>query len=301
MGRSQGFFLTDEGLKKVESAMKSKGLDMKTLAEKVAALQPPCRKKKRLEGTPLPGKPIGSKASNPSQDERIEPNPIPYEAIENLLTRRRKVSKEKIIAVQQVLEEFIKDPREVVNPEEWDRKQLPKQSLTLDKIWQQLLKKLNKATYAGQMSLEVVGEPRATYRELGSLEKSISLGSMVRLKIDLDSLESRGHLLLLDKGTAGKIYCLCPSLFATNTDVEPKQKISLPQENSPINAFPVTGNIGQEELLGVVTKEAEFDWLPEDGQGALVLETAHLNKLLKYLNEKDGWTVLYKAFTISIV
>ena len=74
---------------------------------------------------------------------------------------------------------------------------------------------------------------RSTLRDLGApqdeLQRSFALGERVRIALESDR---EAYLLLLDMGTSGKVYCLCPSAFS------PEQRIDkgvnyLPQEVSP--------------------------------------------------------------------
>ncbi len=57
-----------------------------------------------------------------------------------------------------------------------------------------------------------------------------------------------GHLLLLDEGPEGIIYCLCPSHFAPDTRLQPGCNL-LPQRGARYDSFVVTGKPGQKHLL----------------------------------------------------
>ena len=100
-------------------------------------------------------------------------------------------------------------------------------------------------------------EPPA-YRGLGERPPDVAgprifcLGDDIRIALDLDGA---GHLLLLDKGPEGTIYCLCPSWFAPVTCIRPGRAY-LPQANASWGAFRLTGKPGREYLLAITTEDA---------------------------------------------
>ena len=83
---------------------------------------------------------------------------------------------------------------------------------------------------------------RGELRDLGApsdgAQYAFRLGSRVRLAIEADR---DCHLLLLDEGTSGKTYCLCPSAFAPDTRVR-HGRTYLPQGGAVDDAFTVTGD-----------------------------------------------------------
>ena len=124
------------------------------------------------------------------------------------------------------------------------------------------------------------------------------LGNRVCLAIESDRA---GHLLLLDEGTSGKIYCLCPSVFAPETRL-PGGRTYLPQQGSRYDAFEVSGRPGREHLLAILTDEPlGLDWMPNDPNvPARVLSPADIDKLLDRLRdlEADRWTALSTYFDV---
>jgi hypothetical protein len=169
----------------------------------------------------------------------------------------------------------------------------------LDALW-----KL--ARFTDQM-WPVVAEPgpaRATLRDLGApqeeLQRGFALGERVRIALESDR---DAYLLLLDKGTSGKVYCLCPSAFA------PEQAIGtgvtyLPQEVSRHRAFAVTGSPGREHLLAILSSEplcAEW-WPATDARiPARQLSEQDIADLLARLRDlaPDQWTALSTYFEIT--
>jgi hypothetical protein len=125
---------------------------------------------------------------------------------------------------------------------------------------------------------------------------SFRLNSRIRFEVNLDSA---GYLLLLEKGTSGKMWCLCPSGFAP----EPKHsggRVTLPQASSRHKYFKLTGSPGQEEILAVITKDVpRLDWLPQLGEPLLQLREGHLTDLLEYLNRCRDYQVLRMAYRVT--
>ncbi len=62
------------------------------------------------------------------------------------------------------------------------------------------------------------------------------------------------HLLLLNQDAAGDIYCLCPSLFVRDTQLQPGWN-RLPTAFHPFNAFQLKGSYGVERLLAILSTE----------------------------------------------
>ena len=146
------------------------------------------------------------------------------------------------------------------------------------------------------------GLTRSVLRDLGAQQDNAEhiyrLGSHVCLAIEADQ---ESHLLLLDEGTSGKTYCLCPSQFAENTSIRKGQSI-LPQIKSPYDSFVVSGAPGREHLLAILTDETlDLDWMPVNpNDPARVLNQADIDDLIKKLNALEGnkWTALSTYFDV---
>lgn len=134
--------------------------------------------------------------------------------------------------------------------------------------------------------------PRTTFRGLGAPQKDIEreykLGSHLGLAIDV---ERPGHLLVIDEGHDGTIYCLCPSWFAPNTQVESGVNY-LPNGDAHYRSFEVSGEPGREQLLAIISeKPLELDWMPADPQSpARVLSSRDIELLLSKLRQLDPAT-----------
>jgi hypothetical protein len=169
--------------------------------------------------------------------------------------------------------------------------------LSCDQLWQQLWET---ATPTDKMkpvllkSLSPLDMGEAEMTEGDSF--SFRLNSRIRFEVNLDSA---GYLLLLEKGTSGKMWCLCPSGFAP----EPKHSggwVSLPQASSRHKYFELKGSPGEEEIVAVLTKDVpRLDWLPKPGERLLQLREGHLTGLLEYLNLARDCQVLRMAYRVT--
>jgi hypothetical protein len=146
------------------------------------------------------------------------------------------------------------------------------------------------------------GGTRSLLRDLGAPQDDVQhghrLGSRICLAIESDRA---GHLLLLDEGPTGKIYCLCPSAFAPDTRLA-AGRTYLPQQESRYDAFEVSGRPGREHLLAILTDEPlGLDWMPADPKlPARVLSPADIETLLARLRglEGDRWAALATYFDV---
>lgn len=146
-------------------------------------------------------------------------------------------------------------------------------------------------------------EPISGLRDLGApqehMKHSFPLGSRVRLVIESDY---NAYLLLLDLGTSGAIYCLCPSKFAPDTRIA-KGRNYLPQEGAPYQAFEVFGGVGREHLLAIISYEPlNLNWMPkENTNSVLVVDSSNIEILLTKLRLLDGnqWIALSTYFDVT--
>ena len=146
------------------------------------------------------------------------------------------------------------------------------------------------------------GVTRGPTRGLGAPQPEVEhkhrLGSRVRLVIEC---EKSTHLLLLDEGPEGILYCLCPSRFAPETRL-PAGRSVLPQAASEYDAFIVTGLPGREHLLAILTDDPPgLDWTPASRDvPARVLSDKDVKELLGRLGglAPNQWTVLATYFDV---
>ncbi len=169
--------------------------------------------------------------------------------------------------------------------------------LTCDQLWQQLWETATPTDKLKPVLLESLSNLEMGEAEMTEEDSfSFRLNSRIRFEVNLDSA---GYLLLLEKGTSGKMWCLCPSGFAP----EPKHSggwVILPQASSRHKYFKLTGSPGQEEIVMVITKDVpRLDWLPKLGEPLLQLREGHLTGLLEYLNLARDCQVLRMAYTVT--
>ncbi len=185
--------------------------------------------------------------------------------------------------------------REVLYPE-WlkQRHLIP---LTCDQLWQQLWETATPTDKLKPVLLESLSNLEMGEAEMTEEDSfSFRLNSRIRLEVNLDSA---GYLLLLEKGTSGKMWCLCPSGFAPEPR-HPGGWVSLPQASSRHKYFKLTGSPGQEEIVAVITKDVpRLDWLPQPGEPLLQLWEGHLTGLLEYLNLARDCQVLRMAYRVT--
>jgi hypothetical protein len=143
-----------------------------------------------------------------------------------------------------------------------------------------------------------------TVRDLGAAREGaqhqIRLGSRVFWAIDWDR---EAHLLLLDEGPEGKLYCLCPSWFVPDTRLRPGLNL-LPPESAGCEPFVLTGVPGRENLLAIITeKPLELGWMPPSTQvAARVLDGADIDRLLSLLQSLDpgSWVALATFCDVTV-
>ncbi len=148
------------------------------------------------------------------------------------------------------------------------------------------------------------GASRSALRDLGApqdgVQHGLRLGSRVCLAIESDR---DGHLLLLDEGTSGKLYCLCPSAFAPETRLVAGRSY-LPQQASRYDAFVVSGNPGREHLLAILTDAPlGLEWIPNKPKvPARVLSPVDIDTLLARIHELEAnrWTALSTYFDVIV-
>jgi hypothetical protein len=167
-----------------------------------------------------------------------------------------------------------------------------------DQLWQQLWET---ATPTDQLRPVLLGSLSSL--EMGEAEmedetSAFSLGSRIRFEVNLDSA---GYLLLLEKATSGKMCCLSPSKGYAPNPYLPAGLVSLPLLGARRKHFELTGNLGVEEIVAVITKETpSLDWLVKPSEKLLQLEEGHLTSLLEYLNHHRNCQVLRTAYRITL-
>ncbi|MBO1346597.1 MAG: DUF4384 domain-containing protein [Hormoscilla sp. GUM202] len=124
----------------------------------------------------------------------------------------------------------------------------------------------------------------------------VRLGSNIRFEVEQGRA---GHLLLLEKATSGKVFCLCPSFLAPRPYLRDGKTV-LPQEGSPFKSFKITGNIRIEQIVAVMREKLPpLNWIPQPDKQPLQLQKDHLRQLLQYLEGRSEYQVLYTEYTVT--
>lgn len=179
--------------------------------------------------------------------------------------------------------------REVIFPQ-WAKEQglVADAPVTL-RPWEQLLKL---ATPTDKMGPKLAG----VLDMVSDYQKCVPLGSNIIFEV---KLETPGYLLLLEKGTTERFWCLCPSVYAPQPYLRAGVAV-LPQPASVKKSFKITGNVGLEQLVAVIGKDKpSLDWLSEGSGKTLQLEEGHLNELLEYLEDNRDCKVFYAEYTVT--
>ena len=142
--------------------------------------------------------------------------------------------------------------------------------------------------------------PLPVTRDLGAVPASASYqfkrADRIVLRIDV---EWAAHMILLDEGTSGKIYCLCPSRFCPDPS-SPAGVLSVPHPNSDFPHLEASGPGGRERLLAIITEAAPpFDLMPRSPhEAAAQLDAGACERLLVWLREcpANTWEAMATEF-----
>jgi len=163
-----------------------------------------------------------------------------------------------------------------------------------DRIWPLVLERRS------DMPQRITYEVREYGASQPGVRHKIRLGSYVFWAIEW---ESPGYLLLLNHGSEGETYCLCPSWFAPSTEIRPGITL-FPAEEAHCEPFVLTGIPGRESVLAVITDEPlGLHWMPpEPSIPARVLDRHDLLELGDILRSlrPDHWAVLATDFDVIV-
>lgn len=163
----------------------------------------------------------------------------------------------------------------------------------LEQLWQKLVDKADKVD--DWLHVEEikdrdlrVPEPR---KSTIPLERDVYL--LVNLKL------ANRYLLLLNQGTKGNKYCLCPSKgFAPSCELS-DEKMYLPQIGAMAPSISFE-EVGKEHFLGIMMdKPLNLEWLrPNEGDPAPSLDAIRLKQLWEQLEQQGNWQMFYKSFDV---
>jgi TIR domain/Domain of unknown function (DUF4384) len=144
--------------------------------------------------------------------------------------------------------------------------------------------------------------PGPVTRDLGAVPGSAAYqfrrGEHVVLRLEL---ETAGHAIVLDQGTSGKTYCLCPSRFSPTAQFG-AGLVTIPQANARYPYLEVSGPPGYETLLAILADAPPpFDLMPRhERAAALELAQADIAALSAWLHElpPERWQAIATEFEI---
>jgi len=161
-----------------------------------------------------------------------------------------------------------------------------------DRIWPLVVEERSSTRERITYEVRQYGAPQPGARH------QIRLGSSVFWAVQW---EKPAHLMLLNHGSEGKTYCLCPSWFAPGTGIAPGVTV-LPPKEAYCEPFVLTGRTGRESALAIISDEPlGLDWMPPEPRiPARVLDDHDLLQLGGILRglPPDQWAVLATDFDV---
>jgi hypothetical protein len=163
-----------------------------------------------------------------------------------------------------------------------------------DRIWPLVVEGRDSGPRGITYAVRGLGAPQP------GVQHQILLGSRLFWAIQW---EDDAHLLLLDHGSEGKTYCLCPSWFVPTTRLRPGLAL-LPSEEAHCEPFVLTGVPGREYVLAIISEQPlELNWMPPDSSiPARVLDDRDLSQLTQLLRRMrpGSWTALATYFDVVV-
>ncbi|MBW4492528.1 MAG: DUF4384 domain-containing protein [Oscillatoria princeps RMCB-10] len=160
-------------------------------------------------------------------------------------------------------------------------------------LWEQLQRKGRPTNQMGPVLVEV---PTLGMLPANSYRHKVPKDSDIVFKVNLDS---PGHLMLLERGPGGAMYCLCPSQYAPKSRFQQPGEAVLPQDGAPAPSF-APDVVGREQIVAIITQEEPaLQWLEQSRREALELDKGHLQELLEYLEGTPKSQVLYMQYEVT--
>lgn len=147
------------------------------------------------------------------------------------------------------------------------------------------------------------GDRRCGLRDIAAPQEGVRhtfrVGDQLNIVFETDR---EGYLTLLDIGTSGRVWSVCPSRFIPDPHIEPGKHV-FPAVDSPYPTFVASPPPGTEQLLAILSdKPLDLDWMPDDPQHpARVLTGEDISSLLDQLKKREPNTfgVYSTYFTIE--
>lgn len=161
---------------------------------------------------------------------------------------------------------------------------------SLEKQWQNLVAQANKT----DDWLEVT--PASRDVKLPT-QATIPLKKDIYLQVKWNG--DNCYLLLLNQGTSGDKFCICPSpYFAPSAELS-GQGMNVPPAGAKAKSM-VFEDLGKEHFLGIVMEQPlDLAWLrPNSGELVPALDAGRLHELLEMLEQQGNWELFYKSFEV---
>lgn len=133
--------------------------------------------------------------------------------------------------------------------------------------------------------------------EIESGEDTIQKGERYGLEIDFPQ---DGYLLLLNEGTSGDKYCICPSrAYHIQPQLLEKEPLYLPRRGALAKSLRFT-EVGDEYFLAIVTdKHLKLSWVRPDGDAKdLAIDDQRMREIFQQLGRLECCQVFYKRFAV---
>lgn len=131
-----------------------------------------------------------------------------------------------------------------------------------------------------------------TTMDLGRVEESFAVGDKITIKLEVQKFR---HLILLEKGATGTLYCLAPSFDVDKTSLR-AGVVVLPSGKR--KAYGLT-KPGTEQMVGVLSAEPlAVEWLPSLEAPPLVINAKHIQELEQALQGRQ-YELLRREFTVT--
>jgi len=146
------------------------------------------------------------------------------------------------------------------------------------------------------------GSLAGTCRDIGApqvgADRQFRIGEHLHVVIEHCG-EKEMYLTLLERGTSGRVYAICPSRFVPDGRLAPGRHV-LPAPASPHPTFIASGPPGTEELLAVLTPAPlDLDWKPRGPEPARVLSPAEIDAFSRRVlaipvNERQAFATYFE-------
>ncbi|MCT7987757.1 DUF4384 domain-containing protein [Laspinema olomoucense] len=154
------------------------------------------------------------------------------------------------------------------------------------------------ATYAME-ELQMIDPPDRDLRRRVSKNPA----TIIKLKeyILHVKFQDPGHLLLINQGVSGNLYCFCPSRgYSVNPQVMPDKNLYIPDLQSLIPDPLQYTDIGPEYFLAILTKNpVKLSWVnPDSDPDDIDITPERLNEIFQQVGRQWDTQVFYKKFEV---